>query len=96
MFSYSKQTLIGFHSDIVKVRLQTTQQYSSALDAATQIFKNEGPAAFYKVSGGYCFCWFSEREREMDYRRDTVGTEESLFVGLGDVNSSGGNWCLCK
>ena len=35
--------------DIVKVRLQTTSQYSSALDGATQIFKNEGPAAFYKV-----------------------------------------------
>ena len=36
-------------SDIVKVRLQTSTRYSSALDGATQIFKNEGPAAFYKV-----------------------------------------------
>lgn len=35
--------------DIVKVRLQTTTQYSSALDGATQILKNEGPLAFYKV-----------------------------------------------
>lgn len=35
-------------SDIVKVRLQTTSQYKSALDCATQIFKKEGPAAFYK------------------------------------------------
>lgn len=35
--------------DIVKVRLQTTTQYSSALDCATQILKNEGPLAFYKV-----------------------------------------------
>ncbi len=35
--------------DIVKVRLQTSSQYSGALDGATQIFKNEGPAAFYKV-----------------------------------------------
>ncbi|GLI72188.1 carrier protein ymc1 [Penicillium ochrochloron] len=34
--------------DIVKVRLQTTSQYKSALDCATQIFKKEGPAAFYK------------------------------------------------
>lgn len=42
------QVLLGQPFDIVKVRLQTTQQYSSALDAATQIFKNEGPAAFYK------------------------------------------------
>lgn len=35
-------------TDIVKVRLQTTTQYSSALDCATKIFKNEGPFAFYK------------------------------------------------
>ena len=35
-------------ADIVKVRLQTTQQYSGALDAATQIYKNEGALAFYK------------------------------------------------
>lgn len=35
--------------DIVKVRLQTTSQYSSALDVVAQIFKNEGPFAFYKV-----------------------------------------------
>lgn len=35
-------------ADIVKVRLQTTTQYSSAVDCATQIFKKEGPMAFYK------------------------------------------------
>ena len=35
-------------TDIVKVRLQTTSQYKGALDCATQIFKKEGPAAFYK------------------------------------------------
>lgn len=35
--------------DIVKVRLQTTSHYSSALDGVAQIFKNEGPLAFYKV-----------------------------------------------
>jgi solute carrier family 25 carnitine/acylcarnitine transporter 20/29 len=32
----------------VKVRLQTTTQYSSALDCAGKILKNEGPLAFYK------------------------------------------------
>lgn len=32
----------------MKVRLQTTTQYSSAADCATQIFKKEGPLAFYK------------------------------------------------
>ena len=40
-----------FNLDIVKVRLQTSSQYKSALDGATQIFKNEGPLAFYKVPG---------------------------------------------
>lgn len=34
--------------DIVKVRLQTTSQYSGALNAATSIYKNEGALAFYK------------------------------------------------
>jgi len=34
--------------DIVKVRLQTTTQYANAFDCASKIFKNEGPAAFYK------------------------------------------------
>lgn len=42
------QVLLGQPFDIVKVRLQTTSQYSGALDAATQIYKNEGAAAFYK------------------------------------------------
>jgi solute carrier family 25 carnitine/acylcarnitine transporter 20/29 len=34
--------------DIVKVRLQTSSQYSSALQAATSIWQKEGPLAFYK------------------------------------------------
>ncbi|CAF9932245.1 MAG: hypothetical protein GOMPHAMPRED_006530 [Gomphillus americanus] len=42
------QVLIGQPFDIVKVRLQTSTQYSSALDCATKIFQNEGPRAFYK------------------------------------------------
>lgn len=32
----------------MKVRLQTTQNYTGALDAATKIYKNEGASAFYK------------------------------------------------
>lgn len=36
------------HTDIVKVRLQTTTQYKGALDCAGQILKNEGATAFYK------------------------------------------------
>ena len=34
--------------DIVKVRLQTSNQYSNALEAAKSIYKNEGALAFYK------------------------------------------------
>ena len=34
--------------DIVKVRLQTTTTYPSALSCASSILKNEGPLAFYK------------------------------------------------
>ncbi|KAI9666493.1 MAG: hypothetical protein M1821_004429 [Bathelium mastoideum] len=42
------QVLLGQPFDIVKVRLQTTTQYKNALESATQIWKNEGPMAFYK------------------------------------------------
>jgi solute carrier family 25 carnitine/acylcarnitine transporter 20/29 len=42
------QVLLGQPFDIVKVRLQTTNQYSSALDCAAKILRNEGPLAFYK------------------------------------------------
>ncbi|KAI0391550.1 mitochondrial carrier domain-containing protein [Xylariaceae sp. FL0594] len=42
------QVLIGQPFDIVKVRLQTTTQYNSALDAAKTIYAKEGPLAFYK------------------------------------------------
>ncbi|KAH9904448.1 mitochondrial carrier [Xylariomycetidae sp. FL2044] len=42
------QVLIGQPFDIVKVRLQTSTAYSSALDAARSIYAQEGPLAFYK------------------------------------------------
>lgn len=42
------QVLIGQPFDIVKVRLQTTTQYSGALDAAKSIYRHEGALAFYK------------------------------------------------
>ncbi len=42
------QVLLGQPFDIVKVRLQTTSQYSGALDAATKIYQTEGALAFYK------------------------------------------------
>ncbi|KAK4166570.1 carrier protein YMC1, mitochondrial [Cladorrhinum sp. PSN259] len=42
------QVLIGQPFDIVKVRLQTSSAYSNALQAATSIYRTEGPLAFYK------------------------------------------------
>ncbi|ORY67229.1 mitochondrial carrier domain-containing protein [Pseudomassariella vexata] len=42
------QVLIGQPFDIVKVRLQTGTQYTSALEAARSIYAKEGPLAFYK------------------------------------------------
>lgn len=42
------QVLLGQPFDIVKVRLQTTSQYPSAISCASSILKNEGPFAFYK------------------------------------------------
>lgn len=42
------QVLIGQPFDIVKVRLQTTNQYPSALIAAKKILAQEGASAFYK------------------------------------------------
>ncbi|PNS21318.1 hypothetical protein CAC42_1097 [Sphaceloma murrayae] len=42
------QVLLGQPFDIVKVRLQTTTTYPSALSCATSILKNEGAASFYK------------------------------------------------
>lgn len=42
------QVLLGQPFDIVKVRLQTSTQYSNALEAAKSIWVKEGPLAFYK------------------------------------------------
>ncbi|KAK0673665.1 putative mitochondrial carrier [Cercophora samala] len=42
------QVLIGQPFDIVKVRLQTSTLYPSALSAAKSIYTTEGPLAFYK------------------------------------------------
>lgn len=42
------QVLLGQPFDIVKVRLQTTTTYPSALACASSILRNEGPLSFYK------------------------------------------------
>ena len=97
--SHSKRSLIQLYSDIVKVRLQTTTQYSNALDAASRIFKNEGPAAFYKVcveNISFCWCWGEGTPEEKMGKKKTVDADGFLCVNLGDVNAFGGNRCLCK
>lgn len=69
--------------DIVKVRLQTTTRYSSALDGATQIFKNEGPAAFYKVT-------FTVPRKTMYSRSSTC----TIHVGYIDAPSRHRRLCI--
>lgn len=46
------QVLVGQPFDIVKVRIQTapTGTYSSALDCAKKVIKNDGPLGFWKGS----------------------------------------------
>jgi solute carrier family 25 (mitochondrial carnitine/acylcarnitine transporter), member 20/29 len=41
-------TFLIQYPDIIKVRLQTTNQYTSALDCGRKILTQEGPLAFYK------------------------------------------------
>ncbi|OJD14991.1 hypothetical protein AJ78_04713 [Emergomyces pasteurianus Ep9510] len=84
------QVLLGQPFDIIKVRLQTTTNYSNALDCATKIFKNEGPLAFYKgtltplIGIGACvsvqFGAFHEARRrfeELNANRDPLNTSLS-------------------
>ncbi|GES60727.1 mitochondrial carrier protein [Aspergillus terreus] len=85
------QVLLGQPFDIVKVRLQTTTQYSSALDCAKQIFKNEGPLAFYKgtltplIGIGACvsvqFGAFHEARRRLEELNKKKYADGSLSYG---------------
>lgn len=69
--------------DIVKVRLQTTTAYPTALAAATSIYKTEGPLAFYKgtltplLGIGACvsiqFGAFHQARRWLEHRNTTSG-----------------------
>ncbi|EEH08907.1 mitochondrial carrier protein [Histoplasma capsulatum G186AR] len=84
------QVLLGQPFDIIKVRLQTTTNYSNAFDCATKILKNEGPLAFYKgtltplVGIGACvsvqFGAFHEARRqfeELNAKKDPLNTSLS-------------------
>ncbi|KAJ5218957.1 uncharacterized protein N7498_001056 [Penicillium cinerascens] len=85
------QVLLGQPFDIVKVRLQTTSQYKSALDGATQIFKKEGPLAFYKgtltplIGIGACvsvqFGAFHEARRRLEDLNKKKYADSALSYG---------------
>ncbi|KAI5293822.1 hypothetical protein KEM52_005164 [Ascosphaera acerosa] len=89
------QVLIGQPFDIVKVRLQTTTQYSGAADCAKKILTNEGVTAFYKgtltplIGIGACvsvqFGGFHYARRAFDdynaSRSDDAGAARGLTYG---------------
>ncbi|TVY43978.1 Carrier protein YMC1, mitochondrial [Lachnellula occidentalis] len=76
------QVLLGQPFDIVKVRLQTTTQYPSALAAARTIYAQEGALAFYKgtltplIGIGACvsvqFGAFHEARRRFEARNASL------------------------
>ncbi|OHF01246.1 hypothetical protein CORC01_03561 [Colletotrichum orchidophilum] len=77
------QVLLGQPFDIVKVRLQTSTTPTTALNAATQIYKNEGAFAFYKgtltplLGIGACvsiqFAGFHQARRFFESRNGSTG-----------------------
>ncbi|KAL8406386.1 hypothetical protein RB596_005014 [Gaeumannomyces avenae] len=93
------QVLIGQPFDIVKVRLQTTAAYPSALAAATSIWKNEGPLAFYKgtltplLGIGACvsvqFGAFHQARRWFEARNGSAGGDNGAPLGYGQYYAAG-------
>ncbi|RHZ61918.1 putative mitochondrial carrier protein (Ymc1) [Aspergillus thermomutatus] len=85
------QVLLGQPFDIVKVRLQTTSEYKSALDCATRILKDEGPMAFYKgtltplIGIGACvsvqFGAFHEARRRLEELNKKKYADPTLSYG---------------
>lgn len=85
------QVLLGQPFDIVKVRLQTTSQYTGPLDAATSIYRNESAAAFYKgtltplIGIGACvsvqFGGFHYARRAFEQRNQDAGKDAQLSYG---------------
>lgn len=84
------QVLIGMPLDILKVRLQTTQQYSGTLDCARRIYKNEGVMAFYKgtltplLGIGVCvsvqfWAFHDVKRRFMAYNDGAYGVEDLSY-----------------
>ncbi|KAL2163478.1 hypothetical protein VTH06DRAFT_5536 [Thermothelomyces fergusii] len=94
------QVLIGQPFDIVKVRLQTSQAYPSALAAATSIYRHEGALAFYKgtltplLGIGACvsiqFGAFHAARRWLEQRK--AGPSGSAGAGAGAVRLGYGEY----
>ncbi|WYZ34112.1 hypothetical protein EsH8_I_000388 [Colletotrichum jinshuiense] len=85
------QVLLGQPFDIVKVRLQTATTPTSALTAASQIYKNEGALAFYKgtltplIGIGACvsiqFGAFHQARRYFESRNTSAVGNPALSYG---------------
>jgi solute carrier family 25 carnitine/acylcarnitine transporter 20/29 len=94
----SKLTTPGQPFDIVKVRLQTTNQYANALEAAKTIYQKEGPLAFYKgtltplIGIGACvsvqFGAFHEARRRFE-ARNTAKNPLSPDLSYGQYYAAG-------
>jgi solute carrier family 25 carnitine/acylcarnitine transporter 20/29 len=95
---WSKLTTPGQPFDIVKVRLQTTNQYANALEAAKTIYQKEGPLAFYKgtltplIGIGACvsvqFGAFHEARRRFE-ARNTAKNPLSPGLSYGQYYAAG-------
>jgi solute carrier family 25 carnitine/acylcarnitine transporter 20/29 len=89
--------ILGQPFDIVKVRLQTSTQYPSALSAARSILANEGASAFYKgtltplLGIGACvsvqFGAFHAARRWFEERN--AATSKPLQLGYGQYYAAG-------
>ncbi|KAK2003981.1 mitochondrial carrier [Colletotrichum falcatum] len=84
---------------LVKVRLQTSTTSSSALTAASQIYKNEGPLAFYKgtltplIGIGACvsiqFGAFHQARRYFEARNAASSLGASPALSYGQYYAAG-------
>lgn len=99
MMNHNATNQAGQPFDIVKVRLQTTAEYTGALDCATKIWRNEGPLAFYKgtltplIGIGACvsvqFGAFHYARRQFEARNHAKSPLSSSELSLGQFYLAG-------
>ncbi|EIN11461.1 mitochondrial carrier [Punctularia strigosozonata HHB-11173 SS5] len=97
------QVLVGQPFDIVKVRMQTSAKgtYTGMMDCAGQIFKNEGPLAFYKgtltpllgigvcVSIQFGVLEYTKRYFGQRNRANGTGGSDGMTLGAGQLFTAG-------